>query len=438
MSQTRTHVSNISRPSGWRKASIDMVNAERHAEAGEKSAVSKTRAFTAVKRVGAHIGLKSSDILLLDTLGAFTKPQDWEDGRRPIVWPSNAYLVEQTGFSLSALKRHARRLAEFGVIAFKDSTNGKRWGRRDSDGVIVEAYGFDLSPLSARAHEFEALWKDVQAERSLCLRLKRQVTVTRRMVRASIEGALSEGLNGPWAHFKDLLEELLQRLPRRKTSSELLLKLLAELTALKDRVDAAYLDGRDPDDETETTLDASTLRSTSVHEMDPKKTNSEPHIPTTKQLNLVISSCLEENEGEVSAPCQEALPQWDRGKTGLQPPSTDLRNPSLKVSTALLACPNFASWAHSLGGHLRNWHDLYRLAGQFRPMIGVTNDTWRQAQEQLGAQSATIAFVLVFEKHCAGEIGSPGGYLRGMVRKAGAGDLHLERSIYGRMSAQAA
>ena len=37
--------------------------------------------------------------MLLDTLGAFTQAQDWEQGQRPIVWASNAYLMEQTGFS---------------------------------------------------------------------------------------------------------------------------------------------------------------------------------------------------------------------------------------------------------------------------------------------------------------------------------------------------
>ena len=45
---------------------------------------------------------------------------------------------------------------------------------------------------------------------------------------------------------------------------------------------------------------------------------------------------------------------------------------------------------------------------------------------------------LVFDKHCAGEVASPGGYLRGMADKAGAGELHLERSFYGRLSGQAA
>ena len=77
------------------------------------------------------------------------------------------------------------RLVELGVISFQDSPNGKRWGRRDADGRIVEAYGFDLSPLSARVEEFEELHAELQAERELCQRLKRQITVARRMIRAT-------------------------------------------------------------------------------------------------------------------------------------------------------------------------------------------------------------------------------------------------------------
>ena len=125
---------------GWRKASAGLARAEEFAEAGAEINVPKSRAFVAVKRVGSYIGLKPGDLMLLDTLGAFTQAQDWEEGQRPIVWASNAYLMERTGFSLSALKRYARRLAEIGVISFQDSPNGKRWGRRDAEGRIVEAY----------------------------------------------------------------------------------------------------------------------------------------------------------------------------------------------------------------------------------------------------------------------------------------------------------
>ncbi|MEO1307300.1 MAG: helix-turn-helix domain-containing protein, partial [Pseudomonadota bacterium] len=106
---------------GWRKPTPGLGVAEQYARAGEQESIGKSRAFVAVKRVGRRVGLKAGDLLLLDTLGAFTQPQDWQAGQRPIVWTSNAFLMEQTGFSLSALKRHARRLAEAGVISFQDS-----------------------------------------------------------------------------------------------------------------------------------------------------------------------------------------------------------------------------------------------------------------------------------------------------------------------------
>ncbi|MFC6589642.1 plasmid replication protein RepC [Sulfitobacter pacificus] len=246
-------MSNINQPSGWRKATAGLAVAEQHAQAGERAAVPKTRAFVAVKRVGAHIGLKAGDVLLLDTLGAFTRAQDWEEGQRPIVWASNSYLMEQTGFSLSALKRHARRLAEIGVIAFKDSPNGKRWGNRDAEGRIIEAYGFDLSPLSARAEEFEQLHAELQAERELCQRLKRQITVARRMIRARIEAALSGALRGPWTQLSSLFEDLLDRLPRRNTASETLARLLEWFRELQERVDATYLKAARADEVVENT-----------------------------------------------------------------------------------------------------------------------------------------------------------------------------------------
>lgn len=183
---------------GWRKPTPGLGIAEQLAQAGERVDVPKTRAFLAIKRIAAHIGLKAGDIVLLDTLGAFTQAQDWKQGQRPIVWPSNSYLMERTGYSLSALKRHARRLAEAGVIAFRDSPNGKRWGRRNSDGTIVEAYGFDLSPLAARVEEYERLHLEIQAERKLSQLLKRQITVARRIIRARIDVAVSGSLQGPW------------------------------------------------------------------------------------------------------------------------------------------------------------------------------------------------------------------------------------------------
>ncbi|WP_299852733.1 plasmid replication protein RepC [uncultured Roseovarius sp.] len=431
-------MSDINQNSGWRKVTSGLAVAERLAEAGERAAVPKTQAFVAVKRVGAHIGLKAGDMLLLDTLGAFTQAQDWEEGRRPIVWASNAYLMEQTGFSLSALKRHARRLAEIGVISFKDSPNGKRWGRRDAEGVIIEAYGFDLSPLSARVEEFEQLLAELQAERELCQRLKRQITVARRMIHARIEAALSGALRGPWAHLSSMFEDLLGRLPRHNTASEALERLLAWFKELQERVEAAYLKAAQTDKVVDNTTETIEQVSKKTQEMNPREVISDPHILTTNQLNPVTSNSSEKEEAAGLVPYAPPEEQVDRELEEWVAEARKKRGAALDLPTVMQACPEFASWARNMGGYLKDWGDLHRVAGQLRPMIGVSEHAWNLAQDRLGPQIATAALVLTFEKHCAGEVASPGGYLRGMVEKAGAGELHLERSFYGRLSGQAA
>lgn len=423
---------------GWRKPTPGLGVAEQLAQAGERIAVPKTRAFLAVKRVGAHIGLKAGDVMLLDTLGAFSQAQDWEEGRRPIVWASNAYLMEQTGFSLSALKRHARRLAEIGVISFKDSPNGKRWGHRDADGRIIEAYGFDLSPLSARVEEFEQLQAELQAEREFCQRLKRQITVARRMIRARIEAASHAALRGPWEHFSGLFEDLLDRLPRRNTASETLERLLAWFRELQERVEATYLKAVRADEVVETTAETTEQVSKKTQEMDPREVNSEPHILITNQLNPVTCNRSEAEQTAGVVPNAPAEEQDDRELEDWVAETRKKRGAALDLPTVMQACPEFASWARNLGGYLKDWGDLHRVAAQLRPMIGVSEHAWNLAQDRLGPQVATAALVLTFDKHCAGEVASPGGYLRGIVQKAGAGELHLERSFYGRLSGQAA
>ena len=423
---------------GWRKPTPGLGIAEQLAQAGEQVAVPKTRAFVAVKRVGAYIGLKAGDMMLLDTLGAFTQAQDWEEGQRPIVWASNAYLMEQTGFSLSALKRHARRLAEIGVISFQDSPNGKRWGRRDANGVIIEAYGFDLSPLSARVEEFEELHAELQAEREICQRLKRQITVARRMIRARIEAALSGALRGPWTQLTGMFEDLLARLPRRNTASEALERLLTWFRELQERVEAAYLKATQPVEFVENTTETSEQVPEQTQEMNPREVISEPHILTTNQLDPVTCNSSEREEAAGVVPNAPPEEQVDRELEDWVAETRKKRGAALDLPTVMQACPEFASWARNVGGYLKDWGDLHRVAGQLRPMIGVSEHAWNLAQDRLGPQVATAALVLTFDKHCAGEVASPGGYLRGMVEKAGAGELHLERSFYGRLSGQAA
>ncbi|MFX6311406.1 helix-turn-helix domain-containing protein, partial [Acinetobacter baumannii] len=57
------------------------------------------------------------------------------------------------------------------------------YGRRSPDGRILEAYGFDLSPLAVRYDEFIRLAAEARAERERISGLKRRATMARRCIR---------------------------------------------------------------------------------------------------------------------------------------------------------------------------------------------------------------------------------------------------------------
>lgn len=109
---------------------------------------------------------------------------------------------------------------------------------------------------------------------------------------------------------------------------------------------------------------------------------------------------------------------------------------SVEISTVMQACPEFTGWVRDLGIYVRDWNDLNRAASRLGPMIGVSDSSWQQAQAHMGPRKASVSMALIFDKFNAGEVSSPGGYLRGMVAREDAGELHLERSLYGRLGAQ--
>lgn len=410
---------NETQNTGWRRPTANLAMAERFASDGESLSIPKTRAFAAVKRVGAHIGLKAADMLLLDTLGAFTQQQDWDQGQRPIVWPSNAYLSEQTGLSISALKRHARRLANLGIISFKDSANGKRWGRRGRDGRILEAYGFDLSPLAARAEEFEALHAQVQIERETCKRLKRQITVSRRIIRAQIEAITNQTLESLCDGFIAKFEALLSQLPKRRTTSETLEALLAGFKSLQHQLEQTYLKLNKVDQRIYLEANVDVLEE--PQEMGPKGAETEPHTQTTNELKLV-KSCLPNSAA-------------NQAHKHTSPLKNEVNNHASKIgiSTILNVCPEFTQWSHNLGTTIKNWTNLHTAAAQLAPMIGISVNAWNQAQGRLGRTTAAAAVALIFDKHSTGEIRSPSGYLQGMLNKAASGKLHLDQSYHAKL-----
>ena len=429
---------------GWRKPTPGLVRAEELAQAGERLSIPKSQAVVAMKKVAATIGLKAPDMLLLDTLSAVTQPQDWEEGRRPIVWASNAFLEEQTGMALRCLQRHVRRLCEAGIISMKDSPNGKRWGKRDDEGIIVEAYGFDLSPLAARTAEFEALHAHNLEERALCASLRNTITITRRVIRAKIEKALESSLRGPWRELQEEYGLMIDRLPKRSEGPDKLLNLVDWFKALREKVEEAFTAAFDwPEESDAKSTSQEVQTSTNVvsfyQNMSPTDDSGDTHIQTTTQPDLVNSNRFEEKHAADSVPKTQPTGAADSSEVDLDAIKWDARatkrdQGQVELSTVMAACPAFATLARGMIGYVKDWNDLHRAAGMVRPMIGISEDAWNVAQQRLGPYVAAAAMALIHDKIENDEIRSAGGYLRGMVGKSLEGELHLDRSFYGRLS----
>lgn len=418
--------------SGWRKPTPGLCQANRLAEDGEQLAVIKNQAMLAIRRVAHVIGLKAGHLMLLDTLAAFTKPCDWEKGARPIVWPSNDYLTASTGYSLSALKRQLRRLAEVGLITYRDSSNGKRWGHRDKEGRIVEAFGFDLSPLAARTADFEALHAEMQAERKRAKELLHEVTVLRRTIGAIVDSTLASNDVELWHGIRLRYNALMTELRSVARDTSALARIHQSFLALREEAETAMgsdLAHADLAAEPPCASDRSA-------KMNPTGSDSAPHIQITIQSQSVICKGIEKVMEEV-APAGGKSEGWrggdemyTRGSMADERPLT--MDGTLSVRSILYGCPAFAEMAHGIGGHIDTWRDLVVIAERIRPIIGISQDAWASAQSVMSREVAAAALALVTDKYSDGVVSSPGGYLRGLTEKATVGELHLARSIYGR------
>ena len=187
-------------PTGFRRMTPGLLKADRTAEgfAGLPERItSPGQLLAALKAAAPRLGIAPRLVHAVDWLFRFTQPQDWEQGSRPVVWPSASMQQEALGLSPTQVKRLNRSLIELGLVTMKDSPNGKRYGRRhEKTGHIIEAYGFDLSPIAMRHAEFVRLAEEGRAERTAMRRLRRRATIARKAIIQILETAAEYAITG--------------------------------------------------------------------------------------------------------------------------------------------------------------------------------------------------------------------------------------------------
>jgi replication initiation protein RepC len=359
-----------------------------------------------LKAAAPRLGVSARLIHAVDWLFRSTQPQDWERGGHPIVWPSASMQQEALGLSDAQTKRLNRALIEAGLITMKDSPNGKRYGRRDPKGRIVEAYGFDLAPIAMRYAEFIHLAEQAKAERAALGRLRRRATIARKGVVQILETAHEYGFEGEEWRVLDRETAATRRALRGVDRPD---EMEAGVTSLEYQQIAAR--------ERLESLLKDVNKTPSQIKNEPHQHNyNRTHNP--KQDTVITSkTCSKEGEGpvpEVPASGQPKHP--DKGTVhGIRPDELMRLTPRLKP---YLLRPN------------PTWPEIVDAADWLRHDLGVSKSLWGEACVAMGRELAAVALAVVSTKEPEHFRTTPGGYFHGMVVKAKAGELHLERTVW--------
>ena len=150
-------------PFGRRSLSLAMVTAQAVAKACPGDATGhKWKVFRDVTEAKDRLDLNDRALAVLNALLTFHPDTALTPGADMVVFPSNRELsVRAHGPSMATLRRSLAHLVEAGIVIRRDSPNGKRYARRGEGGEIERAFGFDLTPLVARATEFDRLAQEI-------------------------------------------------------------------------------------------------------------------------------------------------------------------------------------------------------------------------------------------------------------------------------------
>ena len=396
-------------PFGRRPLSLAMVASQITAKTcAPNIAVHKWRLFRAITEAKAHLGhggpLPDRALAVLHALLSFHQETVLTTGSVIVVFPSNKELsIRANGIAAATLRRHLAALVDAGLIIRRDSPNGKRYARKGQGGAIESAFGFDLTPLVARAVEIENLAEEVRAEARAMALMRERITLCRRDIAKMTETGLEEGVTGNWCDIHLQFLGLSARQTRKATYAEL--ELLAG-----DLVQLAKC--------------ASNLLEEHIksQNMNANESHNERHIQKQITDSIDLEPSLREGRGESSSP-SDISDRPPRGAPMSEEPEKPSQAPGSKgfpLGMVLNACPDIIDYARNGIG---SWRDLIVAAALVRSALGVSPDAWAQALEVMGEANASVIIAAILQK--GEEIKSAGGYLRALTAKARAGEFSV-------------
>ncbi len=373
-------------PFGRRSLTFAMLAGQIASESCEPGAsVNKWQVFRAVCEAKTKLGASDRALGVLNALLSFHPSADLVEGEGLVVFPSNAQLsLRAHGMAPATLRRHLAVLVECGLVVRRDSPNGKRYARKDQSGDIRQAFGFDLTPLLARAGEFEAIAEVVRGERRALQLLKERITILRRDISKMLSFGPEEGISTDWQSYGLAYHEVVSQIPRTASRTELepIAQALAQLAAEIRKVLENHVKAQNP----------------SANE-----SHYERHIQNPETESHRIEPRAEKAPRQAIQPIPEMQRQPSKG---------------YPLELVLKTCPDIAHYART---RITDWGGLVDAVNLVRNALGISPDAWQHARATMGPVDAAISVATILQR--AEQINNPGGYLRSLTEKTRAGQF---------------
>jgi replication initiation protein RepC len=357
-----------------------------------------------------YLGLPAHTYKLVDWLVRLTKPQDWEEGSRPIAWPDARRQAEFLGITPRAVQMLNRTLQEAGIFVMRDDPQGRRYGYRDpKSGRIAKAFGFDLSLIMERHEEFKKIAAEAQVERNRMKRLRQQKTLARKAIAQAAEELAVQGHDSEV--FQRLLQEaaeLVKAGSQCHRSDELALAVQA-LERRRDEIQRMLSDLIKPV-ETSPMGDENFAHSTT----------------TTLTPNDINHTVIAANECSwVEAP---AVPN-DHGRS--KPKHLFPETLHITPATLVELAPRLAPYMPARTND-KDWPSVVEAALFLSGEMGINRTLWGRACDVMGREYAAVAMAIVSTRPAEHFTSGPGGYFAGMLRKyeKNPQDLCLSRTLW--------
>ncbi len=364
--------------------------------------------------------VNATEAYLLTTLINTAPAEAFEKGGRPIIFKSNQQLAFEINRSAGRVSRLLSRLFDAGLITMQDSGNYKRYPTRDVEGVIVDGCGIDMRILIVRYRELDELVRQARVEKAAANAALRRYRGALRNLRRALASACCLPQRKR-ARLEVRLEKVITLVGiATRAPSALLLRATALLEWFVERVMRLP---RRPEVAFVRHDSACRCAGSGMHK---QSTSPDSHEESNDdQRSATAGPLISPRVGSASEGASEASPRRRR-RAIIQPRHS--RQEMVALQDILRAIPALSTYGLALP---RSWSDLARLAPQMCRIAGISDHARRRAVDEMGEHRAAVAIAITLQKFDRQEVSSPNGYLRAMTERAGAGELHLSRSIFG-------